>query len=185
MERWVLNVPEWKGRIVFNYETIHICLIAALLVTGLALCFMGYKYLQLLCTVFLGICSGMILIRATETLTQNEILQMSIFITVLYVGMKLIHFLFKMLRKVLEKCRVWISLLKLQYMLAACMGAGIVSVVVYWSIYRSRVCALILAVVFAAAGTVHGRRQAEKRPAFHCYDDLCALKLSAGEESHV
>lgn len=185
MEKWILRPPEWTGKILFNYETIHFCLIVAFLLTGIAICFMGYKYLQTLGTVFLGIWLGMAVIRAVEMMTGSEILKMSIFVTALYAGIAMIHFVLRQIRRGMEKCGIWITLLKIQYVIAALAGAGIVAFFIYSCVYRSRGAAVLSGIILAAAGIIHGNREAQKRPAFHSYDELCARKPSERKDENA
>lgn len=182
MEKRILKVPEWKGQIVFDYETVYFCLVIAFLLAGVILCFMGYKYMRTLCVAVLGCAAGVIGIRVGERLTQNQVLKMCLFVVSVYVSVAMIHVVSEALISAFRRLAVWEKLLKKQYIAAACLGAGVVAVTTYECVYRSPAIAAVLFVLLAVAGVLHGKKKSANRRIFYTYDDLCARKPVCGKE---
>ncbi len=177
-----MKMPEWTGRIIFDYETVHLCLVIAFLLAGGILCFMGYKYMRTLCTAVLECAVGVIGIRVGERLTQNQVLKMCLFLVFIYMGAVVIHVASDVLLTAFRRWTDWEKLLKRQYAIAAFLGAGVAAGTIYGYVYRSPVIAALLFVLLSAAGAVHGKKRAADRKIFYTYDDLCARKPLCEEE---
>ena len=182
MGKKILKIPEWTGKIHFNYETVHFCVVIALLLAGLLLCFVGYKYMQTFCVAVLGCIVGVIGINIGEKVTQREILKMCFFILFVLIGVAIIYETSKALLSVLRRWSGWEKVLKWQYVVTACLGAGVVVATIYRYVYSSFTVVTMLFLLLAAAGTLHGKKKAANKRIFYTYDDLCARKPICGEE---
>ena len=59
MEDFVLEIPKWEGEIVFSPELITLILVIVALITGILLCFWGYRYFKTIVLILIGcLCGG-------------------------------------------------------------------------------------------------------------------------------
>lgn len=172
MDKWILKVPEWKGAIIFDYETVFFIIVIAMIISGLVLCFMGYRYFQTLCTVVVGCILGFVGIQLGEAAVQNVVLKMSLFVMIAFMGTFLFYVILIPVKIGLRKLPFWEQICKKQYIFAAILGAGTVGIVAYQCVYRSLPAAIILFVGLTLTGAWWGKRQAAKRRPFYTYDDL-------------
>lgn len=181
MNNWILRIPAWEGELRFTYETVFFFMVIATLLAGLVLCFMGYKYLQMLFLLVLGCLMGIMGIRVTDGMTQNLVLKMCLFVIFTFLGICMLYALSTIAVTVLKKLHIKEKTDRYSYLISAFLGAGIVGVVTYLCVYRSILIVFPAFVVLFAAGTLWGKKQAAKRKVFHTYDELCERKPLAEE----
>lgn len=186
MREKILKVPEWKGKIIFDYEMLHFCLVIAFLVAGLVLCFMGYKYMKTLCIAFLGCVFGALGVHVGEMVTQSDILKMCLFVVFVFAGVAIVYEISDALQPILRRWPSWVKLLEKQYLIAAVLGAGVTAVTVYSCIYRSIIIAGLIFLLLAVTATLYGKKKATNKKVFYTYDDLCARKpICEGEDMNA
>ena len=172
MEAFILNVPKWQGEITFSYGMVSFLIVIALLLVGLVLCFMGYKYLQTLCIVVLGCLSGATGIWIGDRMTDNPILKMCFFVMFTFLGVCLFNFISILIVSGMKKMQMQYKFSKWQYLISAILGAGLVSIVTYLRVYHSIPVAVALFVGLTAVSAFWGKKQALKRKIFYTYNDL-------------
>lgn len=185
MGEWILKVPDLGGEFTFNYELVSFLVVIALLVAGLVICLMGYKYLQTLIIVALGCFGGAVGIKIADSMTQNLILKMCFFVMFTFFSACVFYFISILIVSVLKALRIKNALAKRMYLVAAPIGAGVVGVVTYTSVYRSYIVAAALFVVLWISGTIWGKIRSSKRKTFHTYDELYNMKPLAKEEKEA
>lgn len=176
MDKWILKVPMWSGKVEFTYDMVSFLLIIGTLLAGLILCFMGYKYLQALCLVVLGCLMGVVGIKLTDGMTQNLVLKMCLFVIFTFLGVCLFYGFSILVVSVLKILHIKEKCARYSYLFSAFFGAGIVGVVTFFYVYRSILVVSVLSAVFFVSGALWGKKQAAKRKVFHTYDELYAQK---------
>ena len=182
---FILKVPKWQGKILFDYETVSFLMVIALMLAGLVLCFMGYKYLQVLCILVLGCITGATGIWIGDRITSNPVIKMCFFVMFTFLGVCMFYFISILIAGMIKKLHIRYFISKWQYFIAAILGAGVVSTVTYLRVYRSTWVAVALFAGLTAAGTFWGKKQTAKRKPFYTYDDLYERSSSQekGEEA--
>ncbi len=72
MSDWILEIPEWQGRIVFARGTVTVCLVVGVLAAGIFTCACGYQYLQTMCLVLAGFGIGGLAVSVMDSVTEHE-----------------------------------------------------------------------------------------------------------------
>lgn len=176
MEQFIWNVPKWKGKIVFDYETMVFVLTIAVLVAGMLLCVFGCRYLSMMCMLavccFLG-AAGLVI---AERVTSNEVFKMSLFVIFTFFGACVVYCLSVLINYILRRVDLSEPIAKKSYLIAAVLGAGLVCADVYLYIYRNAVAAGLLFVLLAAGSAWYGKRRTDEARPFYTYDDLILLQ---------
>ncbi len=176
MKDFILEIPKWEGQIVFSEEVITLFLVIVALIAGILLCFWGYRYFQTIALVLWGCLCGALGYKIGSEMTQNEILQMCIFVIFTFLGVCLLYFISMFLIKALEKLKLQSTLNRLLNILISLAGAVIVGVITYTKIYRNLGVVLVLAVILGIGGIVYGIKKAESRKVFRTYDHIAKMK---------
>ena len=176
MGNWILKIPEWKGAIIFDYETVFFIMVLAMMLSGLILCCEGYRYFQTLCTLVVGSILGMMGVQIGEITIQNIILKMSFFVIFAFFGTFVFYVFLIPVKSIFKKLSIWNVLCSKQYLFAAILGGGMVAVVLYQYVYRSLLTAWALFAILAITGALWGKRQAAERKPFYTYDDLYKME---------
>lgn len=182
MEHFILKVPEWNGRIVFDYETVMFVMAIAILLVGLLLCFWGYRYMQTLCIVTLACFTGIVGMQLAQKLTENAIVQMYGWILFTFICTCIFYYLSCRINSLLGKLHIREKLVSKTYLIAALLGATVVSVDVYFAIYCSPL-VLVLFIALAVLGILHGKRKKASQRVFYTYEELYQRKTLAGERA--
>lgn len=180
MEHLILKVPEWRGSIVFDRETIMFLLVIAVFFAGISICFRGYQYFRVLCVAALGCLFGMAGIIIAQRVTSHHVVMMIFWVTFTFVCACISYYISGLVDSLFRKLHIREKLAAKQYLISALLGAAVVCVDVYAGIYRSPFVLLLFALL-AAAGGFYGRKKAAQRRPFHTYDDLCAIEPLAEE----
>lgn len=176
MGNWILKVPKWEGELKFDYDTVHFILVIVTVLAGLVLCFMGYKYLQMLCLIVLGCLMGIAGVQITDGMTQNLVLKMCLFVIFMFLGICFLYGATILVVTTLKKLHIKEKSDRYRYLISAFLGAGVVGTVTFLCIYRSIFVVLPLSVVLFAAGAFWGKKHAAKQKVFHTYDELYERK---------
>lgn len=184
MEQLIWNVPKWKGKIVFDYETMVFVLTIAVLAAGLSLCVFGCRYLSMMCMLVLCCLLGAAGLVIAERVTGNAVMKMSLFVIFTFFGTCIMYVLSALLNYILRRMRLREPIAKKSYLIAAVLGAGIICADVYLYIYRNAIAAALLFVLLAAGSAWYGKRRTDEARPFYTYDDLILLKPrdEAGED---
>ena len=179
MDKFVLNVPEWQGELVFSKEMIIFLGVILLIVVGILFCFWGYKYFGTI--LFMGIgatlCYGSFLL--VEPMTDNSVIRLFLTVSLTFLGLCFVYFLSIIWGFILDKLRIRTALAKRSYLLAAPLGAAILGLTIYFMIWRDEIVAGVIAAVCLIVGLIYQHSKRKKQVRFRSYNDL--LKLSRPE----
>ena len=179
MDKFVLNVPEWQGELVFSKEILILVGVILLIVVGILFCFWGYKYFGTI--LFMGIgaalCYGSFLL--VEPMTDNSVIRMFLTVSLTFLGLCFAYFLSMIWGFILDKLRIRTALAKRTYLLAAPLGAAILGLTIYFMIWRDEIVAGAIAAVCLIIGLIFQHSKKKKQVRFRTYNDL--LKLSRPE----
>ena len=183
LDKYILNVPEWQGELLFTREVLVFVGIIVLMLTGILFCFWGYKYFSTV--LFLGI--GAVVCYASflliEPMTANSVVRMFLTVSLTFLGICLVYFLDIILSYFLDKLRLKNVLGKNIYLLAAPLGAAIIGLTIYWFIWRGLAVAAVTAVVCGIAGLVFQHHNKKKAVRFRCYNDLLQMPRPKVDEN--
>lgn len=182
MEHFILKVPEWNGRIVFDWETVIFVLVIAILLAGLLLCFWGYRYLRTLCIVTLACITGIVSMQMAQKLADNAVVRMYAWILFTFICTCIFYYISCYINSLLRKLHMREKLADKTYLIAALLGAAVVSVDTYFAIYCSPL-VLVLFVMLAVAGTLHGKKKKASQRVFYTYEELYQRKALAEERT--
>lgn len=172
MEYFVLQVPRWTGKLLFDYDSISFFIVVFMLLVCLALSFWGYKYMMVLLMCFIGSIFAKIALPFTGTFTSNDVIWMALFVTLTFLCevllLLLLHMAASRFRNLEAKFERW----KKFYGASALVGTSCLAVVVYLYVYRNILILLLGWVVVSILAVAWCRRQSKKNIIFYTYDDI-------------
>ena len=179
MDKFVLNVPEWQGELVFSKEVLIFLGVILLIAVGILFCFWGYKYFGTI--LFMGIgavlCYGSFLL--VEPMTNNSVIRLFLTVSLTFLALCFVYFLSIIWGFILDKLRIRTALAKRIYLLAAPLGAAVLGLTIYFMIWRDEIVAGVIAAVCLITGLIFQHSKRKKQVRFRSYNDL--LKLSRPE----
>ena len=106
MDKFVLNIPEWQGELVFSKEILILAGVVLLIVVGVLFCFWGYKYFGTILFMGIGaiVCYGSFLL--VEPMTGNSVIRMFLTVSLTFLGLCFVYFLSIILGFILDKLRI-------------------------------------------------------------------------------
>lgn len=182
MQDFILKIPKWEGEIVFSQELITLILVIVALITGVLMCFWGYRYFKTIALVLIGCLCGIIGYKIGEGMTSNLVLQMCIFVMFSFLGVCLFYFLSMLWVWLLDKLKIRSFIQKALHIIASLAGALLVGGVTYFMVYQNAIVVIIITVILAVAGIWYGIRNVKARRVFRTYEDLLKLKPLTEEE---
>lgn len=185
MENFILNIPKLEGEITFSPEAITFTLVSIALVSGVLLCFWGYRYFQTIALVILGCICGFVGYRIGQRMTPNPVLQMCIFVMIMFLGVCMLYFLSILWVSFLGKIGAQTFLQRTLHIIAALSGALIVGIVTYTQVFANLIVTVCITVVLAIAGIGYGIRSMKAKRVFHTYDDLLKMKPLTEENANA
>lgn len=183
MDKFVLNVPEWQGELLFTKELLLFVGVIVLMLVGILFCFWGYKYFRTV--LFLGIgavtCYASFLL--VEPMTGSLVIRMFLTVSLTFLGICIIYFLDIICGYVLDRLRIRNAVGKNIYLLAAPLGAGIIGLTIYWFIWRDFIVSAVMAAVCGVGGMIFQYFKRAKAVRFKCYNDLMRIpRPEVGED---
>ncbi len=180
MKDLILEIPKWSGQITFSREAVWFLLTIFAWIVGFFICILGYKYLQTLVLIVLGMLCGGLGVWIGDQMTDNTLLQLSFFVMFTFLGVCLLYLLSILWTWGLKKVKLYDACWRGRCYTAALVGALVVAGVLYFRIYRNGVVALVLFALSFVASVIHGKRQAAKQKPFYTYEDL--LRVTRPDE---
>lgn len=176
MEDFILKIPKWEGQIDFSQEVITLVIVIVALVTGVTLCFWGYRYFQTIALVLIGCVCGAIGFKIGESMTPNPVLQMCIFVMFTFLGVCLFYFLSILWATLLNKLKIQAFIQRTLHIIAAVSGALIVGIVTYTQVFKNLIAVVIGTAVLAIGGIWYGIKSIKAKRVFRTYEDLYKMK---------
>lgn len=176
MNKLLIKLPELSGDSLFSQNTLNFLLVVLLLVAGILLCFVGYKYLQAFTLFASGCFCGMIGIKIADEMTTNLIIQMSIFVMFTFIGVCLLYLLSIIVATIMRQIKIQNFIFKKMYIFTAVIGGFIIGGLIYFRIYQDICLASIIALFMTITGAVYGKRKMATQRLFHTYADLCEME---------
>ena len=176
MDKFVLNVPEWHGELVFSKEILILAGVVLLIVVGVLFCFWGYKYFGTILFIGIGaiLCYGCFLL--VEPMTGNSVIRLFLTVSLTFLGLCFVYFLSIILGFILDKLRIRTALAKRSYLFAAPLGAAILGLTIYFMIWRDVIVAGAIAAVCLVVGLIFQHSRRNKQVRFRSYNDLLKLQ---------
>lgn len=176
MDAFIFKLPQWEGKILFTYDAVSLLILLASMTAGVFICLWGYKYFQTLCLMLAASGFGYLAIGVFNKLPDNMILKMVFFVSVVFLGICISFFAFKILIRLFEKLRLIIFLRKNLYLFSTVIGATVIGTVVYYHIFKDVLTACLLFATFCGIGIVHQRKRKNTQIHFKTYDQLRQMK---------
>lgn len=183
MRDFVLRVPEWKGEISFSGEVVTLLIVMIAMAAGIMMCFWGYRYFQTILLILLGCLCGICGYKISESMTDNLVLRMCIFVMFTFLGVSLLYFFSVWWTFFTRRLKIQAFLQRTIHIVSSLLGAAVVGGVLYGQVYRNLAVALITGAVFALAGILYGFRTKSGRRVFRTYEDLVKMPPLAEEEN--
>ncbi len=183
MDKFVLNVPEWQGELLFTKELLLFVGVIVLMLVGILFCFWGYKYFRTV--LFLGIgavtCYASFLL--VEPMTGSLVIRMFLTVSLTFLGICIVYFLDIICGYVLDRLRIRNAVGKNIYLIAAPLGAGIIGLTIYWFFWRGFIVSSVTAAVCGVGGMIFQYFKRAKAVHFKCYNDLMRIpRPEVGED---
>lgn len=176
MKDFILQIPEWEGKLIFSGELVSLLMVLTMTVSGVLLCFWGYRYFKVLILIVFGCLSGTVGAQSGAGMTENLIAQMYIFVMFSFLGVCLFYLIsicWTMLCKNL--CR-WSMLQKGSCVVSSALGAAVAGMAVYLKIYHNLIAVMIGTILLFLAGICHGYCSDRKERRFYTYEDLLRIE---------
>lgn len=185
MEDFILKIPKWEGQIIFSQEVITLIIVVIALITGLLMCFWGYRYFQTIALVLLGCVCGMTGFRIGEKMTPNPILQMCFFVMFTFIGICLLYLLSIFWTTLLKKLKLQSLIQRSLHIIAAVSGALIVGIVTYTQVFCNLIVVIVITSILIIGGIWYGIRNLKTKRVFHTYEDLYKMKPLTEEKTNA
>lgn len=185
MKDFILQIPKWEGKIDFSAEVIHLICVIVALIAGVLLCFWGYRYFQTIVLVFLGCLCGILGYRIGQSMTKEPILQMCIFVMIIFLGVCMFYFLSIIWLYFTKKLGIQTFLQRTLHLVAALSGALIVGIVTYTQVFANLIVAACITLMLAILGIWYGNRSLKTKRVFRTYDDLAKMKPIREEKANA
>lgn len=185
MEDFILKIPKWEGQIVFSREVIILIIVVVALVTGITLCFWGYRYFKSMALILIGCGCGMIGFYTAQNMTPNPLLQMCIFVIFTFLGVCLCYFLSILWTVFLNKLKIQKFVQRSLHMMTSILGALVVGIVVYTQVFKNLIVVIIGTAILGAAGIGYGMKSVKAKRVFHTYEDLYNMKPLTEENKNA
>lgn len=182
MKDFILQIPEWEGKLVFSGELVSLLMVLVMTASGVLLCFWGYRYLRVLILIVFGCLSGTVGAQSGAGLTENLIAQMCIFVMFCFLGV-CFFYLMSICWTILCRnlCR-WSTLQKGSRVVSSTLGAAVAGMAVYLKIYHNFIAVMIGTILLLLAGICHGLCSDRKERRFYTYEDLLHLEPLSEEK---
>lgn len=176
MNKFVLQVPRWRGELLFSRELLLFLGVILLMVVGTLFCFWGYKYFKTVLFVGIGTVICYIAYLLVEPLTKNLVIRLFLTVSLTFLGVCFVYFLDIIFGYILDRLQIRRALSKRTYLLAAPLGAAVLGLTIYNGIWRDAVVAAVISAVCLICGLLFQRERRKKQVRFCCYSDLLRLK---------
>lgn len=176
MNYFILEVPRWKGEIIFNYETVSFIMIWIVLLSSIMLCILGYKYFRSMCLLIIGSMCGVGANIITERITDNLVLKMILFVIIVFFSIYFFYFLSTLLGKKIKFLGKEKTLSRLRYLFSPIIGGIVAGITVYHKIYHNLWIVIGATFILCICSILNGRKRVAQQKPFYCYDDLCKLE---------
>lgn len=176
MKDFILQVPEWKGEMLFDYEIVSFFMIWVVLFCAIMLCVWGYKFFQTMCLLVLGSLCGVVGIFVAASKTDNLVLRLIFFVIFVFFGLGIFFFLSMMVVWLFKRLGIANRASKMKGILSAVIGSILVGITVYQKIYHNIWVVLGATFILGVWSILHGRKCAAEQKPFYTYDDLYKLK---------
>ena len=176
MEDFILVIPRWDEQFSFTYDVVAFVLLWLSIVTGLLLCFWGYKYGRAMFLFVLGCIVATLGLAIAENMTQNMVLKMYIFVMFTFVCVCVLYLLSRLLSTLLYKLQVLDRILNKMYIITAVAGGLVIGGAVYLRIYHHIWVAVVVSIGLAFVGSLYGKRKTAVQKPFLTYDDLYRMQ---------
>lgn len=185
MENFILKIPKWEGQIEFSQETITLVIVIIALVTGVAMCFWGYRYFQTIALILIGCMCGVIGFRIGQEMTANQVLQMCIFVMFTFLGVCLFYFFAILWGTFLDKLKIQAFVQRSLHIIAAVLGALIVGIITYTQVFENLIAVIVGTVILAISGIWYGIQSEKGKRVFRTYEDLYKMKPLTEEKTNA
>jgi len=176
MDAFIFKLPEWEGKILFTYDAVSLLILLTFMTAGVFICLWGYKYFQTLCLMLAASGFGYFTIGVFNKLPDNMILKMVFFVSVVFLGISISFFVFRILIRLFEKLGLILFLRKNLYLISSVIGATVIGTAVYYNIFKDALTACLLFVTFCCMGIVHQRKRKKRQIHFKTYAQLRQMK---------
>ena len=185
MEDFILKIPKWKGQIDFSQDVITFVIVIIALITGITMCFLGFRYVQTMALILLGCVWAMAGFYVGQEMTPNPLLQMCMFVLFTFLGTCFCYFLLILWLGLLKKLKLETVMQRSLHLMTAVAGALLVGIVTYTQVFSNLTVAVVLTAVLAIGGISYGICSIKAKRVFHTYEDLYKRKPLTEEESHA
>ncbi len=180
MEKFVLVLPEWEDKLQFSQEWVTLILVVITFVAGIVLTFLGYRYFRKIMPVIVGAVCGRAGYHIIAQITENRIVQMYIFVVVMFLSVCICCMVTVLWTYILKKLELDALFQRYLYMISALTGALISGFVLWQWIFADWVVALCCAVILMGLGVWYGWQGMKRTRVFYTYEDLAKMKPDDG-----
>lgn len=184
MGNWIFTLPAWDPLNYFTKDIVFFLLAILMLISGILICFWGYKYLLTLIMIVLGCVSGFFGLYLMDGMTENPILLMFFFVMWVFWGECLFYFISVGINKLLKERHVHRAVKNVMVVLSPFIGGGIIFLVLLLRVYTGVLVDLGIAALFVLLGAIYQKKEKINLREFKSYDDLYRMReQNAGRQS--
>ncbi len=176
------TLPVFQTEMYFTQDVVMFLLTILAILTGLLLCFQGYRYFFTLILLAGGCLSGAAGIFLLEDRIGNPVLKLFLFVSFVFLGECVLFAVSSILSAIIKKPGLRSAVRFMVSILAPALGAALVFAVVYFRIYHDPMIDLTIAGVLFLLGLIHQKRAKRLGRDFHTYDELYAMERTDGAQ---
>ena len=180
MGNWIFALPEWDPLNYFTKDIVFFLLTILAVVSGILICFWGYKYLLTLVMLILGCVSGFFGLYLMDGMTDNPILKMFFFVMWVFWGECLFYLISVIINKALQERHIHRAFKNFMVVVSPLLGAAVLFLTLFLRVYTGIFIDLGIALLFLILGAVYQKKEKINEREFKSYDDLYRLEPEEG-----
>ena len=166
------GIPKWDPNLYFTQDVIIFIAGLVCLVTGILICFWGYKYLFTLVQIVFGAAAGVLGMHWLDGRLKYPVLALFMLVAFIFLGECLLLAVSMPLREALKRGGLIKGARTFLILMSPLFGAALVFGWIYLFVSTDPVVCAVPSAVLLIAGAIHQKKAKVNRPVFHTYDEI-------------